>query len=140
MTKIKSSEQMVFTTTDGKTYTKIIDAEKHQINLNKGRLIVDLTAMIHKMFKLPTLDEVTEAYDKACELDNEDKGDEARKLFDKSDELEAELNEFFQEKCEMFRMDHDMTEVADAFIILYQEFGFRNLKKILVFISDALED
>ena len=92
------------------------------------------------MFKVSPREEIDKVCDDARDLEDEDKDDEAQKLFDKANKMETELDAFFDDKCDMFHSDYNMKDIADNFIILYQEFGFVKLKKILVFINDALKD
>lgn len=139
MSKILNETREVFVTTDDEVFTDVANAEKHQINLNKSELVTNLTNMIREMFKVPTMEEVDTAYDDARALEDDDKDDEAKKMFDKNEKMDSMRDDFFQ-KCGLFNTDYEMKDIADNFILLYQEFGFIRLKKILVFINDALED
>jgi len=127
MSKIKKSRQEVFTTTDGEIFADFDKARKHQMYVSEKELAPKLTALLEKMFDLPTHDEINDLYDSDRDGD-----------YQKGEEADKKLDDFFRDTCDNMGWVDDMDDLVSYLAGVYEAFGLEKLQEIMIFIEKEM--
>ena len=114
----------VFITDDGREFRNLSNAKEHEKFLDRKGVAKELEEYIHKVFDIPTQEEIDKAFDE----DN----------WDKAEEMEEIRNEHLFDNCVGMYADLEINEISKAFVDMWQSFGEEKVDQFFLLVKERL--